>query len=196
MASWRSIFRARDFLAASVFRARFKATGSVASYLMGGKGLSRRRELTPETDECLLESRPLIMFGELPGEEAVRTIGEVGNPDLAMESTTVVISSIESENPSGGKRGSHRSAPGPNSWSVAITGEGSWLNSAGDSNDGVLRSVKEVDGGAEVSLNKSEGETVPRGFTGEPLTAVKLARGISLGGNMTRSVVDSNSSTN
>jgi len=195
MASWRSIFRARDFLAASVFRARFEATGSAVSYVIGGRGLSRRRELTPETDECLLESRPLVMFGEPPGEEDVRIIGEVGSPDLAIEATTVLTSSRGSENPSLGKRDSHRSAPGPNSWSVAITGEVSWLNSAGDSNDGVLRSVKEVDGGAEVSLNKSVGETVPKG-TGESLTAVKLVRGISLGGNMTRSAVDSKSSIN
>lgn len=47
--------------------------------------------------------------------------------------------------------------------SVANRGDVSWLKYPGDSNEGVLRSVKEVDGGAEASMSKSFGEMVPVG---------------------------------
>jgi hypothetical protein len=42
-------------------------------------------------------------------------------------------------------------------------GEVSLLNRPGDSKEGVLRSVNDVDGGAEASIMRSVGETVPVG---------------------------------
>lgn len=50
----RSTFFCRDLRAASVLRARFTATVSAeSSRVMGGSGLSRFREPTPEIEECL-----------------------------------------------------------------------------------------------------------------------------------------------
>ena len=62
-----------------------------------------------------------------------------------------------------GKSGSHSSWPGGNSMSVGNMGEVSWLKYPGDSKDGVLKSVKQVDGGADASIIKSLGEMVPEG---------------------------------
>lgn len=61
-----------------------------------------------------------------------------------------------------GKRGSHCSWPAGNSNSVNM-GEVSWLKYPGDSKDGVLKSVKEADGGADASIIRSLGEMVPEG---------------------------------
>jgi hypothetical protein len=50
----------------------------------------------------------------------------------------------------------------------------SWLNRPGDSKEGVLRSVNEVDVGAEASIIRSFGETVPAGRPAEESVVVKL----------------------
>ena len=47
--------------------------------------------------------------------------------------------------------------------SVGNMGEGSWLKYPGDSKDGVLKSVRQADGGADASIIKSLGEMVPEG---------------------------------
>jgi hypothetical protein len=53
-------------------------------------------------------------------------------------------------------------------------GEVSLLNRPGDSKDGVLRSVNDVDGGAEASIIRSVGETVPAGRPADESVDVKL----------------------
>lgn len=177
--NWRSIFLARDLRAASVLRARLAAIGSLGSNSTGDRFL-RDRALTPATLECLAvpeagtgeDAADRLARGETGDMEIVVVAGFFGSVKAAATSK-VARSKALSGSDEWSKREGHSSWPAI-SMSVNM-GEVFWLKLPGDSNEGVLRSVKVPEGGTDASIMRSLGEIVPGGPSGE-----KLARPRSL----------------
>lgn len=129
--------------------------------MIGGRGLSRRLEFTPETDEC----RPV---GEIPG---LRLLVELSLISTSSNSSEFCdgdsLAGCGSDGVSCGKRGNHASFEPLSKSLLPKFGDTSKLSlNSGDSlyTDGEVRAVSAVELGADIygsCINKSCGDTVP-----------------------------------